>query len=223
MRTRAFSVHVLVFDEVDLLDVTGILHVLSEAGRHYNFRPYRVTLVGEAGRRVPTRAQTSLLCEPLPPSDKASEILVIPGGYGARRALDNPVILSWVAANAPRAEWSLAIGEGLLLLAKATALGSAKAVASEDVARLLMDLAPEVVLEPGASVCFDGKLGTAKLSAHALDLALELVSATLGESFALRTAWAMGHRWAPLKAAVLRADPALELISERKPRSGEQR
>lgn len=208
MRTRAWDVAVLVFDEVDLLDVTGVLHVLSETGRHYNFRPYRAALVSETGHPVLTRAQTKLIPDKALALATAPEIVVIPGGYGARRLLENPAVVAWLTLHLPKAEWVLAVGEGVLPLAKAFPLGNAQIAASPNVAPLLLDLAPEVQIDSAASVSFTRNLGFAKLSAHSLDLALELVALTLGANFAQRTAWAIGHRWAPLQADVVRADAA---------------
>ena len=47
MRTKARRVIVVVFDEVELLDVAAPLEVLSTAGRRWNFRPYKVEVVAQ--------------------------------------------------------------------------------------------------------------------------------------------------------------------------------
>ena len=42
MRTSARTVAVVLFDEVELLDVAGPLQVLTLAGRHWTFRTFSV-------------------------------------------------------------------------------------------------------------------------------------------------------------------------------------
>ena len=172
MRTRAWDVAVLLFDEVDLLDVTAVLHVLSETGRHYNFRPYRITLVSVSGRPVASRAQATLVPQKALSELEVPEILLIPGGYGARRLLEDAPAVEWLARTVPLTEWTLTVGEGVLPLAKSVPLGPAHVPASEDVARLLAEFAPQAHIDLGASVTLEGKLGFAKLSAHALEARL---------------------------------------------------
>ena len=51
------------------------------------------------------------------------DVLLVPGGIGTRREVENPALLDWIAAIAERAQWITSVCTGALLL---TAAGPAK-------------------------------------------------------------------------------------------------
>ena len=42
MRTSARNVTLVLFDEVEALDFAAVLQVLTQAGRHWNWRPFKI-------------------------------------------------------------------------------------------------------------------------------------------------------------------------------------
>jgi transcriptional regulator GlxA family with amidase domain len=85
MRTKARRVVVVVFDEVELLDVAAPLEVLSTAGRRWNFRPYKVEVAAQQAGLVSTRNQMRIEAATRLADAAPAEIVIVPGGYGARR------------------------------------------------------------------------------------------------------------------------------------------
>ncbi|MBM4362300.1 MAG: DJ-1/PfpI family protein, partial [Deltaproteobacteria bacterium] len=123
MRTRSRSVALLLFDEVDLLDAVAVVSVLSEAGRRWNFRPFAITPLSARPGRVGSRAQLTLDV-PVPlEALEAPELVIVPGGYGARRAADDPRVVAWLERAGAGAETLVGVGAGILLLARAGLLG----------------------------------------------------------------------------------------------------
>ena len=59
------------------------------------------------------------------------DILVVPGGMGTRRDMNNPRMLSWLQENAQRADLILSVCSGALLLGKAVARASSQFSMSE--------------------------------------------------------------------------------------------
>ena len=57
VRTSSRNFAVLLFDEVDLYDVACLMQVASVAGRHYNWRPFRLLSVARQAGLVETRSQ----------------------------------------------------------------------------------------------------------------------------------------------------------------------
>src|SRR5262245_33301471 len=119
MRTSSRVVSLLLFDEVELLDVSGPLGVLTTAGRQWNWRPFKIQTVAARSGMIETRSQVRLESEATFDSCAAAEILIVPGGYGARRALDDVSTIDWVRNTGEKAMHCLGIGNGILVLAKA--------------------------------------------------------------------------------------------------------
>src|SRR5689334_18507838 len=119
MRTSSRSVALLLFDEVELLDVGALLGVLTTAGRQWNFRPFKVHAVSAQPGLVETRSQIRLESDGSFDSCEEPEILLVPGGYGARRALADESTIAWLRRAGAGAERCCGIGNGVLLLAKA--------------------------------------------------------------------------------------------------------
>lgn len=183
---------ILLFDEVELLDVAGVCSVLSAAGRQWNFRPFKIHAVGTRAGLVETRSQVRLEAK-LTLSDVPSpEVLVVPGGYGARRALSDSSLLGWLARAGPAATHVLGIGNGLLLLGAAGVLGDRSVAAGRDLGPLLHDSAPGATLNHEARALESRGLFTAQGSAAAADAALTLVSSVLGAKQARAVAETLG-------------------------------
>lgn len=183
MKTRSRSVLVLLFDEVEALDVVGPVQALSVAGRRYNFRPFAVTLAGPRVGPIDTRNQLRLEATVDFASAEPPEILLVPGGYGARRALDDPATVAAVARLGEDAEVLLAVGWGVALLGRAGLLGNAEVAASGEIAESLKQHAPEARAVSEPDVVAGERVVTVKGSADALALGLFLVERLLGKKF----------------------------------------
>ncbi len=57
------------------------------------------------------------------------DVILVPGGQGTRREVDNPVLMSWLQAVAPSATWVTSVCTGSLLL-HASGLGAGKRLAT---------------------------------------------------------------------------------------------
>ncbi len=193
MRTSARTVAIVTFEEIELLDVAGPLQVLTLAGRHWNFRPFRVHTLARAKGLVQTRNQ--LRFEAAESFDRCPrpEVLVVPGGYGARRALDDLELIEWLRVSAAAAELVLGIGYGCLLLAKAGQLAGATIAATRETAELVAQLEPSVTADPSLAVVASGKLITAASSFSGIDATLRAVAKLLGVKLAQTVADTLGH------------------------------
>jgi len=191
VRTSSRNLAVLLFDEVELLDVAAVMQVASLAGRHWNWRPFRLLPTAERAGLIETRSQIRLEATSALGSCPEPEILLVPGGYGARRAAQNPVITSWCAERWPQLQLALAIGSGALVLGAAGVLdGEDVAVASENREWMSRDLPQARCVETGSVVTSaSGKLLSVGSGAQGIELGLALVERCLGARLArtLRT------------------------------------
>jgi transcriptional regulator GlxA family with amidase domain len=195
MRTKPYATAIALFDEVELLDVAGPISVLSSAGRNWNFQPFKLDLLADRARPVATRSALSLDATASFATHTGAECLIIPGGYGARRAAEDPDFLAWLERTAHNAELVAAIGNGVWLLARAGLFEREEVAASPDLANELAELCPGLRPSSQGSLCSSGKFLSASKSALALDLSCEIVARCFGHKLASNLSAQLGIDW----------------------------
>ena len=187
------TVAIVLFDEVEVLDFAAPLEVFGVSG---GARPlYRVLTVAE--RAAPVFARNRLSVNPA--CDFASmphaHVLVIPGGYGTRRAKTNPVMLDFIRARAATAELVISICSGALLLAKAGLLAGRHATTHQcALAELALD-EPACTVLPAARVVDNGKFILSAGISTGIEASLYAVARQHGEAVAAATADYMEYDW----------------------------
>jgi len=193
MRTRARRVAVVVFDEVELLDLALPLEILSSAGRRWNFRPYKVDVVAPEAGLVLTRAQLKIEATEMLAAAEPADIVLVPGGYGARRLAADAAFTSALAQLANAAECIGAVGTGVLPLLEAGLLPAGEIAVTPELAHTLAGaVAPERLNASTNSVVKSGRVLTVARSAGATDLSLAIVRDTLGPKLASTVASELG-------------------------------
>jgi transcriptional regulator GlxA family with amidase domain len=195
MRTKPYATAIALFDEVELLDVTGPVSVLSSAGRQWNFQPFKIDLVAAVAGPVTTRSTLMLHATHSWASHTGTECLLIPGGYGARRAGEDEQLVEWIRRSAQTAELVGAIGNGVWLLAKAGLLDQVQVAASVELSAELVALCPSAQPNTREAVCSSGKFLSARASALSLDLSCEIVSRCFGKKLASGLSASLGIDW----------------------------
>ncbi len=195
MRTKPYRTSIVVFDEVELLDVTGPMSLLSAAGRQWNFQPFKLELVAESSGEVSTRSSVALAATGAFSAPHEVECLIIPGGYGARVAAQSHAVVDYVRLAAEHAEHVAIVGNGALIAARAGLLEGAEIAVTPE-------LKPELTTTAGtrfnveSGICTSGKILSAARSALGLDLACELVARTFGKKLASSLSSQFGVAWA---------------------------
>ena len=195
MRTKPYATAIALFDEVELLDVTGPVSVLSSAGRQWNFQPFKIDLVASGVGPVTTRSALTLHATHSWASHSGAECLLVPGGYGALRAAENEELLAWLRRTAAEAELIGAIGNGVWLLAKAGLLDQVQVAARVDLASEIAALCPSAKPNSQDPLCISGKVLSARASALSLDLSCEIVARCFGKKLASGLSAALGIDW----------------------------
>jgi transcriptional regulator GlxA family with amidase domain len=182
VRTSSRNFAVVLFDEVELLDVASVMHVASLAGRNYNYRPFRLLPVAREAGLIETRGQVRLEARFSLSECPQPEIVFVPGGYGARRAARDAELVAWCRAVVAQAELVLAVGAGVAVLGAAGVLEGASVAASSDARAWLSQEYPAASIDEREPLVtsLDGKLLTAARSGYAVELALAVVERFLG-------------------------------------------
>lgn len=182
MRTSSRNLAVLLFDEVEIWDVAAVMQLTSLAGRHWNWRPFRLLPVAERAGLVETRSMLRIEAQHALADCPAPEILLVPGGYGARVAAQNSAVTDWCARVWPALDVALAIGSGALVLGAAGLLSGEEVAVTSENKELLASNVPGArgVESSGVVRSPSGKLLSCGSSAAAVELGLGLIERCLG-------------------------------------------
>jgi transcriptional regulator GlxA family with amidase domain len=189
-RTR---VGILVFPQVEVLDFCGPYEVFSvtrldEARRREEPSPFEVLVIAETADVVTATGGLRVVpdctlgtCPPL-------GILVVPGGWGTRRAQHNQRLLDWIAARGREVETLTSVCTGARLLGTAGLLEGRRATTHWRSLDRMHDAFPTVRVERDLHVVEDGNVVTSAGISAGIDMALRVVARTCGEVVARATA-----------------------------------
>ncbi|KXO91178.1 GlxA family transcriptional regulator [Tsukamurella pseudospumae] len=186
---------VVIFDQVDLLDVTGPPEVFSLLQRELD-RPtgYRVLLAAASIDPVTTSAGVRVLPDvTFDDVPRTVDTLIVPGAVTVgqdRRiaALVDPDAAAFVARTAPRCRRVASVCVGAHILAAAGLLDGRRATTHWSTAQQLADEHPEITVDPDPIFIRDGDIWTGAGLSACLDLALALVADDFGDEAAQRVA-----------------------------------
>jgi transcriptional regulator GlxA family with amidase domain len=179
------SVLVVVFDDVQSLDVTGPMEVFTGAGRHSG-DPYKIRTASLDGAPVRTSSGLTLVPDYALAEAEAPHTLLVPGGNGTRHPV--PRLINWLREHGHQAERIVSVCSGALLLAEAGLLDGHRATTHWSVCDHLARTYPTVDVDPDPIFVRDGKLATSAGVTAGIDLALALVEEDHGRDTALTVA-----------------------------------
>lgn len=185
-------VGILVFDDVEVLDFCGPFEVFSAtrfvADSPADVTPFEVVLVAEELRTIAARGGLKVTPDHTFESCPTLDVLVVPGGWGTRREIDNERLIQWVAATASSVETVTSVCTGSLLLAKAGLLEDRRATTHWRAFPWMRSLFPDVTLVEDEHVVTDGRVLTSAGVSAGIDMAILVVARYLGERIARETA-----------------------------------
>jgi len=186
-------VGILVFNDIEVLDFCGPFEVfsavrLNEDKRREETSPFEVFLIAETLSYVTTSGGMKVIpqysFENCPPMD----ILVVPGGWGTRKELNNPALLDWLRSRAVQVETLTAVCTGSMLLGFAGLLEGLHATTHWRSLDWMRDSFPNVTVEYEQHVAEDGRVFTSAGISAGIDMALKVVGRYYGEEIARATA-----------------------------------
>jgi transcriptional regulator GlxA family with amidase domain len=180
---------IFIFDEVEVLDFAGPFEVFSVCGRRHKLEPFDVFTVAErSDRPVMARNGLSINARRSFADCPRLDILVVPGGYGTRRQMQNPVVLEWVAARAREVQHLLSVCTGALVLGAAGQLDGLAATTHFMAFDELRAVAPGSQVREGDRIVDNGRVVLSSGVSAGIDMALHVVSKILGPEMARETA-----------------------------------
>jgi len=191
LTTRApLTVGVLLYDDVQALDVAGPIDVFGAANSHSGQGPaYLIRTIATSHRTVLAenglKLQPDLSLESAPPFDT----LIVPGGAGARKHLSrDSAMIDWLRERNTRTRRIVSICTGVFVPAGAGLLDGKRATTHWRHAPEFRERFPRVRLDVDQLYLRDGRFFSSGGLTAGIDLALSLVAADLGAEVALAVA-----------------------------------
>lgn len=170
-----FTTGVLLFDDAEELDFAGPWEVFTMA----RMKGDRVVTIAE--RDQPIRAAKGLRVLPdhtladAPPLD----VLVVPGGEGTRREVENPAVLDWIKSAAANCTWVTSVCTGSYVLHAAGLVADRQVTTHWGFVDQLREQGNVTVLE-NVRYVRDGNVVTAAGVSAGIDMSLWVVGQLYG-------------------------------------------
>jgi transcriptional regulator GlxA family with amidase domain len=186
-------VGIVLFENIEVLDFCGPFEVFSvtrldEEKRREEPSPFEVVLVAEKNDPVVASGGMRVIPDHTFENCPELDILVVPGGWGTRREIENPVMLDWLRARASEVETLTSVCTGAMLLGAAGLLDGHHATTHWRSLGWMRESFPEVKVEDDRNVVADGPLITSAGISAGIDMALKVVARYFGERIARATA-----------------------------------
>ena len=187
------KVGILVFPEVEVLDFCGPFEVFSvtrldEERRRQDPSPYEVLIIAENPGVVVATGGLKVVpdhdLDDCPPLD----VLVVPGGWGTRREMNNDRLIAWIAERGRQVTTLTSVCTGSLLLGKAGLLDGKRATTHWRVLDEMRRWFPAVSVIDDQHVVEEGDVLTSAGISAGIDMALRVVARHHGEAVARATA-----------------------------------
>jgi transcriptional regulator GlxA family with amidase domain len=192
------TVGILIFNEVEVLDVAGPFEVfsvtrLNEERRQIEPSPFRVLLLGEKIDQVLAIGGLRLTPDVTFHNCPGLDLLIVPGGWGTRKEIRNVNLLNWIANRAANTKLTASVCTGAGLLGRAGLLDGQEATTHWRTFDFLQEAAPKAKIRKDVRFTLVEPIFTSAGISAGIDLALRIVSHFFGTEIGMATARQMEY------------------------------
>lgn len=167
----------VLFQGFELLDLYGPLEILGTLEERVT-----LTTLAEKTGPVPSHQGPQGWADATLDDPAAYDLLVIPGGMGTRREVNNPAFIKALGLHISRARWVASICTGSALLAKTGLLDGHRATSNKAALDWVRSQGPRVHWQNRARWVEDGRFFTSSGVSAGMDMALALITRLYGEA-----------------------------------------
>jgi transcriptional regulator GlxA family with amidase domain len=191
------TVGIFAFDDVEVLDLCGPFEVFSTArsvGQHDDHaRLFDVVVIGEEQRTIKCRGGLLLTPNATIDNHEPIDILVLPGGPGARRERCNERVITWIRTQNEKTAILASVCTGVIFLAEAGLLTNRRATTHWRWMDRTRAEYPGVELISGNRYIDEGHIVTSAGVSAGIDMSLHLIERLGGDAVAAWTARRMDY------------------------------
>ncbi len=181
------NVAILCFDDVEVLDFAGPFEVFAVTDELQGGAAFNTFMLAETPGTIRAVNGLKIVPDHTLETAPAPDVLVVPGGRGTRALLRRPALLEWVRRRAARAEITLSVCTGALVLAATGLLDSRRVTTHHENLAELRSLAPAAVVDGTRRFHDTGPVVTAAGISAGIDASLHIVARLLGDDAAAQT------------------------------------
>ena len=174
----------LLFPEFELLDVFGPLEMFGLLPDQFHL----TMIAQQGGSVVSAQGPRVAIDQTLDAVDTPPDILLVPGGRGTRREVDNPILLDWLRRTGARAGMVTSVCTGSALLARAGLLDGRRATTNKRAFDWVTTQGPATDWQASACWIEDGKFFTSSGISAGIDMALGIIARLHGAEAATEVA-----------------------------------
>jgi putative intracellular protease/amidase len=205
MSVSPLKVAAVVFPGFELLDVFGPLELLGMLRERVS-----ISMVAEYAEAVASSQGPKTVID-LPMSEVAAlDVLLVPGGWGTRREVQNEHFLHLLLRLASQARFVTSVCTGSALLARTGVLDGKKATSNKRAFDWVVSQGPNVIWVREARWTEDGECFTSSGVSAGMDMTLGLIQRIFDRATSLEIARCAEYRWHEDSSIDPFAAPALE-------------
>jgi transcriptional regulator GlxA family with amidase domain len=195
------KVGAVVFEGFELLDLFGPLEMFGMLKEKVS-----ISIVAEKPGSVRSIQGPAVVADTALGGPETFDILLVPGGMGTRREVDNAAFIEALRLHCDRAFYVSSVCTGSALLARAGVLDGRKATSNKFSFKWVTSQGPRVEWVPKARWVEDGKFFTSSGVSAGMDMALGLIAHVFDRETSLRVAawaeytWHEDKDWDPFAA-----------------------
>ena len=184
------SVAIVVFDGFETLDAMGPLEMLSCCPE-----AFQLVQVAEQAGPVNSIQGTAVVASASFAEDVQYDMLLVPGGLGARVQAENEVMLDWLRAQAAGATYVTSVCTGSLILGKSGLLDGRRATTNKIAFDRVAEACPNVDWVRHARWVEEDKFWTSSGVSAGMDMSLALIAHHLDRKTAEKAAVWTEYIW----------------------------
>ncbi len=186
----ARTIAVVLFPEFEALDVFGPIEMFGMVAESFD-----ICMVAEGVGEVASRQGPKSIAEHGFDEKRQYDILLVPGGPGTRKEVDNQRLLDWIREQSTGAEYVTSVCTGSALLARAGVLDGMRATTNKRAFPWATSQSDKVNWAKQARWVEDGKFFTSSGVSAGMDMSLALIARLLGAQAAEQVAMATEYEW----------------------------
>ena len=191
-------VGILIFDDVEILDVAGPFEVfavtrLNDEQRLQQSSPFKVYLISETNKQITAIGGLRLTPDVTISECPELDLLVVPGGWGTRKESKNKILVKWIGNQFTNNRLIASVCTGSSLLGKAGLLDGRDATTHWRAFDFLQESAPKARILKNVRFTLTEPIFTSAGVSAGIDLALRIVSHVFGTEVGEATARQMEY------------------------------
>ncbi|GKS61696.1 MAG: DJ-1/PfpI family protein [Candidatus Nitrosocosmicus sp.] len=193
VNSELITVGILIFDDVEVLDVAGPFEVFSvtrldEDKRDSTNSPFKICLLAEKSSAKYAIGGLKLMPDYAFDNCPNLDLFIVPGGWGTRAEINNLRLVQKISNLSQKSLLTASVCTGSSLIGKAGLLEGKKATTHWRAYNFLRNAAPNAIIKKNVLFTIDGKIFTSAGVTSGIALALHLVSYFFGLKVGMATA-----------------------------------